>query len=143
MLSKKELVVPQNREIRFLGHRVGSCAEAKPQSLREETSCLPNGGSTLKNTNSTNKGRSVIGTVGSCRAASLKQRGRKKRRGVEMRWKRNTLSRRSIGSSWVPTPRGSTSKLAGGRSFWNLSPSRYPPNLLSTEKLRPLSRNFN
>ena len=34
-------------------------------------------------------------------------------------------------SLWVPTPRSSTSKLAGGRSFWNLSRWIYTPSSFS------------
>lgn len=135
--KKRKLVILQNREDSPKGKKNSSCRKLKPQSPRGETSCLPNGGSTLKNTNSTNKGRSVIGTVGSCQSASF-LRERKKRKeggrggGVDALDRRGGTLRFREGASWVPTPRGSTSKLAGGRrSFWNLSPSRYI--LLSTK----------
>lgn len=103
--KKRKLVILQNREDSPKGKKNSSCRKLKPQSPRGETSCLPNGGSTLKNTNSTNKGRSVIGTVGSCQSASfLRERKKRKEGGREggggrcagSQRRNASLSRRSI-----------------------------------------------
>lgn len=99
-------------------------SEAVPRgNLRvcvKKTSCLPNDGSRLTDTNLTNKGKSVIGTMKYqffWQQTSLKAAGGKKTRNTSLQ--RKTPWRNA--SLWVPTPRSSTSKLAGGRSFWNLS----------------------